>query len=170
MNEDQYPLDPASIDWTSWRPSMRATLLFLHRGSEILLIHKKSGLGRGKVNAPGGKIEQGESASQAAVREVSEEVGIDVRNPEEMGILRFQFIHGERLALHCVVFRSFEFSGEAHETPEADPFWCPVDRVPYEKMWSDDQYWLPGLLQGGKFDADFVFDDEELLWRNVRWR
>ena len=42
------------------------------------------------------------------------------------------------------------------------PLWCPVDRVPYEKMWSDDQYWLPGLLQGGKFDADFVFDDEDI--------
>ena len=82
MNDDEYSKDPASIDWQSWRPSMRATLLFLHRGSDILLIHKKSGLGCGKVNAPGGKIERGESASEAAVREVSEEGGISVRNPE----------------------------------------------------------------------------------------
>ena len=77
---------------------------------------------------------------------------------------------GERLALHCVVFRAFEFTGEAYETPEADPFWCSVDNIPYDKMWSDDQYWLPGLLDGKKFDGDFVFDDEQLLWRNVRWR
>jgi len=149
---------------------MRATLLFLHRGSEVLLIHKKSGLGCGKINAPGGKIERGESASEAAVREVSEEVGISVRNPEEMGVLRFQFVHGEQLALHCVVFRAFDFTGEAYETPEADPFWCPIDQIPYDRMWSDDQYWLPGLLDGKKFDGDFVFNDEQLLWRNVRWR
>ena len=170
MKEDEYSQDAAFIDWQSWRPSMRATLLFLHRGRDVLLIHKKSGLGCGKINAPGGKIESGESASEAAVREVSEEVGISVRNPEEMGVLRFQFIHGERLALHCVVFRAFEFTGEAYETPEADPFWCSVDNIPYDKMWSDDQYWLPGLLDGKKFDGDFVFDDEQLLWRNVRWR
>ena len=170
MKEDQSQFNPLAIDWINWQPSMRATLLFLHREREILLIHKKSGLGCGKINAPGGKIEPGETVAEAAVREVSEEVGIEVRNPEEMGVLRFQFIHGDRLALHCVVFRSFDFDGEAHETAEADPFWCPVDEVPYDKMWSDDRYWLPGLLRGDKFDGDFVFDAEELLWRNVHWR
>ncbi|MFP6872194.1 MAG: 8-oxo-dGTP diphosphatase [Verrucomicrobiales bacterium] len=170
MQEEHSQSNPAGIDWTSWQPSMRATLLFLQQDEEILLIHKKSGLGRGKINAPGGKIEPGETAAEAAIREIFEEVGIEARSPEEMGVLRFQFIEGDCLALHCVVFRSFDFDGEARETAEADPFWCPVGKVPYDKMWSDDRYWLPGLLRGNKFDGDFVFDDEELLWRDVRWR
>ena len=151
---------------------MRATLLFVFRndGDEVLLIHKKRGIGAGKVNAPGGKIDPGETAAQAAVREVKEEVGVDVGEVEEMGVLRFQFVDGEKLALRCNVFRSFESEGEAVETDEADPFWCRRDAVPYEQMWEDDRHWLPGMLEGKKFDGDFVFDDELMLWKDLRWR
>ena len=149
---------------------MRATLLFVERGEEVLLIHKKRGLGAGKVNAPGGKIDPGETPVQAAIREVQEEVGLQVSDPEEMGVLRFQFINGDRLALHCTVFRSKHFTGEPYATPEADPFWCRIDAVPYDKMWEDDHHWLPGMLDGQRFDADFIFDDEAMLWKDLRWR
>ncbi|MEM9493706.1 MAG: 8-oxo-dGTP diphosphatase [Myxococcota bacterium] len=157
------------IDWPNWQPTMRATLVFLLRAGEVLLIHKKTGLGKGKVNAPGGKLEVGETPAQAAVREVKEEVDVDVGAVEERGTLRFQFIDGERLALHCVVFVATEFEGEPTESREAKPFWCGVDAVPYEQMWQDDQYWLPGVLEGRRFEGDFVFDDEEMLWRDIRW-
>jgi len=170
MSTSRTGTDPGSIDWPNWQPSMRATLLFVQRDNEVLLIHKKRGLGAGKVNAPGGKIDAGESAAQAAVREVAEEVGIDVGEPEEMGTLRFQFVDGERLALHCTVFRAFEFDGELRETDEADPFWCKMDAVPYGKMWQDDQYWLPGMLEGRKFDCDSVFEGEAMIWHDLRWR
>ena len=162
--------DPHGIDWQRWQPTMRATLLFALRGDEVLLIHKKRGLGAGKVNAPGGKIDPGESAAEAAVREVQEEVRIDVREAQEMGVLRFQFVDADRLALHCTVFTATEFAGEPCETEEALPFWCAKREVPYAEMWADDKYWLPGMLEGRRFDADFVFDDELLLWREIRWR
>ena len=79
---------------------MRATLVFVLRGEEVLLIHKKRGLGAGKINGPGGKIEQGETPLQAGVREVEEELEITPFDLEEMGTLRFQFVDG--LAIHCV--------------------------------------------------------------------
>ena len=75
---------PDKIDWSTWDPNMHATLLFILRGKEVLLIHKKTGLGAGKVNAPGGKMEKGETAEQAAIREVREEVKIEVDSPTEM--------------------------------------------------------------------------------------
>ena len=52
----------------SWVPNMVANLVFLTRGDEILLIHKKTGLGAGKINGPGGKQEPGETSLEAAVR------------------------------------------------------------------------------------------------------
>ncbi len=159
---------PAPIDWGGWEPSMRATLVFLTRPGEVLLIHKKTGLGKGKVNAPGGKIEPGETPEAAAVREVREEIGVEVHAVEHAGTLRFQFVDGEKLALHCEVYRASEFSGVPSESREADPFWCSVDAVPYGRMWEDDQYWLPGVLAGGCFTGDFVFDGERMLWREVR--
>ena len=38
------------IDWANWVSDEHATLLFVVRDGEILLIHKKRGLGAGKIN------------------------------------------------------------------------------------------------------------------------
>ena len=161
---------PDKIDWSTWDPNMHATLLFLLRGKEVLLIHKKTGLGAGKINAPGGKIEKGETAEQAAIREVREEIRVEINSPKEMGILHFQFVDSECLALRCTVFCASQFQGNPSETDEAEPFWCSFDEIPYEQMWADDALWLPGMLSGKKFDGEFVFDGELMLWGNLRWR
>ncbi|MGA1129362.1 MAG: NUDIX domain-containing protein, partial [Chthoniobacterales bacterium] len=55
-------------DWSVWQPTERANLCFVTRGDEVLLIHKKRGLGAGKSHGPGGRIEPGETAAEAAVR------------------------------------------------------------------------------------------------------
>ena len=47
----------SDVDWTNWTPTERATLLFVIRDGQMLLIHKKKGLGAGKINGPGGRIE-----------------------------------------------------------------------------------------------------------------
>ncbi len=63
------------IDWEKWAPKDRAVLTFIRCEGRLLLIVKKRGLGQGKVNAPGGRLEPGETPEQAAVRETREEVG-----------------------------------------------------------------------------------------------
>ena len=45
------------VDWGTWSPVDFATLLFVIKDDKALLIHKKRGLGIGKINAPGGKLE-----------------------------------------------------------------------------------------------------------------
>ncbi len=62
-------------------------------GPEVLLGRKLTGLGKGKVVAPGGKLEPGESPSDAAVREVLEEVGLtlDPASLEMLGLLTYLF-------------------------------------------------------------------------------
>lgn len=154
-------------DWETWEPNMRATLVFVLRGKEVLLIHKKRGLGAGKINGPGGKIEEGETPLQAAVREVEEELKITPLDLEEMGELHFQFVDG--LAIHCVVYTAIGFRGTPEETDEAIPEWFMIDGIPYEKMWEDDQHWLPGMLEGKKFSACFDFDDETMLTKRIKW-
>ncbi|MCF6185594.1 MAG: hypothetical protein L3J56_13415, partial [Bacteroidales bacterium] len=44
------------IDWTRWQATDPATLVFVIRDGEILLINKKTGLGKGKVTGTGGKV------------------------------------------------------------------------------------------------------------------
>jgi len=154
-------------NWENWEPNMRATLVFVIRGCEVLLIHKKRGLGAGKINGPGGKLEKGETPVQAAVREVEEELKITPLDLEEVGILQFQFVDG--LAIHCVVFTAMGFQGVPEETDEAIPEWFTFDQIPYDQMWEDDHYWLPGMLEGKKFSACFDFDDETMLSKQIEW-
>jgi 8-oxo-dGTP diphosphatase len=149
------------IDWTAWVPNMHATLLFVFRGGEVLLIRKKRGLGAGKINGPGGKIDPGETAEQCAVREVEEELGVRAEQVSEAGLLRFQFVDG--LALLCYVFRADAFTGTPVETGEAIPLWTKVDAIPFDEMWADDRLWFHHLIARRKFVGNFEFDGDTML-------
>ena len=148
-------------DWATWQPSQRATLLFILRGEKILLIPKLRGFGAGKVNGPGGKINPGETALAAALRETLEELDIMPVSAEERGKLHFQFRNGD--SLECTVFLAHDFFGRPRPTEEAIPFWVGLDQIPYEQMWADDRHWIPLLIRGEYFDGYFEFDGEQLL-------
>lgn len=156
------------MDWTNWTPLERATLCFIIKDGRVLLIRKKRGLGAGKINGPGGKLEPGETPLQAAVRETQEEIGVTPLQLEERGVLHFQFTDG--YSLRCAVFIARDLEGEPIETVEADPFWKPIAEVPYDDMWEDDRHWLPQMLDGSAayFHAWFEFDGERMLSKDVR--
>jgi ADP-ribose pyrophosphatase YjhB (NUDIX family) len=149
------------IDWSTWIPQDIATLLFVIRGGQALLIRKKRGLGAGKINAPGGRLEPGETQLEAAIREVKEEVGVQPIAPRERGELNFQFLDG--YALRCHVFSADDCEGELIETDEATPMWTSLGALPYDEMWDDDRLWLPLLLSGRTpFLGRFIFDGETM--------
>ena len=150
------------MDIASWNPQEIAVLMFLHEPVEnkILLIHKLRGHGKGKINAPGGRCERQESPMGAAVRETLEEVGITVHSCEERGKLRFIFADGYQLEGR--IFWSDVFSGKAINTPEAIPFWCNVNEIPYDKMWEDDRLWLPEVIKGNYIESFFTFDGDNM--------
>jgi 8-oxo-dGTP diphosphatase len=155
------------MDWTNWIPRERANLCFVVKDGRVLLIRKKRGLGAGKINGPGGKIEPGETALEAAIRETQEEIGVTPLAVEERGVLHFQFTDG--YSLHCTVFVAKDFEGEPIETIEATPFWFPFDAIPFDEMWEDDRHWLPHVLAGKRFVAWFEFDGDRMLSRDLRW-
>ncbi len=150
-----------AIDWKTWTPVDRATLLFVIRDDEILLIRKKRGLGAGKINGPGGRLEEGETPEQAAIREVTEEVGVRPHTIAPSGELRFQFVDG--YSIHVWVFTAGGFEGTLIETDEAIPMWHPVAAIPYDEMWADDRIWVPVMLRGDRFTGRFVFEKDALL-------
>jgi 8-oxo-dGTP diphosphatase len=149
------------INWEVWVASEQAALMLIIREGRMLLILKKRGLGAGKFNGPGGRIEAGETPVQAAVREVEEEIGVTPVNARQAGQLYFQFVDGH--SIHGYVFTASNFSGELRETDEALPFWVPLDRIPYHNMWADDRLWIPLLLAGKLFVGRFLFDGDQML-------
>lgn len=155
------------MDWTNWQPRERANLCFIAKDDRVLLIRKKRGLGAGKINGPGGKIEPGETALASAIRETQEEIGVTPLQLEERGTLHFQFIDG--YSLHCAVFLARDLEGVPIETEEATPYWFDIDAIPLDEMWADDRHWLPQMLAGGRFQAWFEFDGDQMLSKEVRW-
>ena len=153
------------IDWDKWEFTEDAVLTFIKNRDELLLIHKKRGLGKGKVNAPGGRVEPGETNMQAAIRECQEEVGLTPSGLVEVGELNFIFMDG--YSLKGYVFFANKFSGNLIETDEADPFWCKISEIPYNNMWADDIYWLPPVLNGEKINGYFTFNSDTMLSKKI---
>lgn len=156
----------ADVDWTTWRADDVATLMFVVRATEVLLIRKLRGLGAGKINGPGGRLEPGETLVEAAVRETEEEVGVVPRDPRSRGVLRFAFTNGYNL--ECHVFSADGCDGEPRESDEAIPLWVPLGKIPYDEMWADDRLWLPHMLSGRTpLSGRFVFDDDRMLDHDI---
>jgi 8-oxo-dGTP diphosphatase len=154
------------VDWESWTPKERATLLFVTTADQILLIQKKRGIGAGKINGPGGRLDPGETPMACAIREVQEELGIRALGVREAGELRFQFADGFSMLVY--VFRADRFAGTPRETDEAVPRWTRLDEIPFDRMWADDRVWMPLMLRNIRFDGRFIFDGDELLAYAIR--
>jgi 8-oxo-dGTP diphosphatase len=130
--------------------------------TQVLLGRKKHGLGRGYFVGLGGKLEAGESAVEAAVREVHEESGVIVRadDLEARGLLTYLFPHREAWSQESSVFVARAFTGEPAASDELDPEWFPLEAVPLAEMWDDAKRWLPGVLAGGRVRRTFVFGED----------
>jgi 8-oxo-dGTP diphosphatase len=152
-------------DWSTWVPQQKTVLIFIVKEGQILLIRKKRGLGAGKINGPGGKIDPGETSLQAATRESQEEIGITPLHLVSKGELHFQFSDG--FSLHCEVFQGDDFTGTLIETPEAVPLWFSLAEIPYHEMWEDDPHWLPDMLEDRAFRGYFTFEGERMLTAEV---
>jgi len=154
------------VDWLYWQPDQSCVLTVLYDAERVLLIDKLRGFGAGKVSVPGGRIETGETALQAAIRETQEEVGLTPQELREAGRLSFAFT--DDFNMHCTVFAAQAWQGSPYSTPEARPFWCPRTEIPYGHMWSDDLIWLPLLFEERPFEARFVFEENLSLWHQIR--
>ena len=153
------------IDWSQWQAGIHATLMFVVNNGRILLIEKKRGLGAGKINGPGGKIDPGETPLQCVIRETQEELLITPLNPRKIGELWFSMSDSPHILCH--VFRADDHLGTPTETDEAVPLWTSIESIPYTRMWEDDRHWLPLLLNETHFHGRFIFVGEAMQWMDM---
>jgi 8-oxo-dGTP diphosphatase len=130
--------------------------------SQVLLGHKKRGLGAGKIVGLGGHVEPGETPAQAAARETKEEAGIDVAPDDlsEAAHLTFIFPVRPEWDMTVAVFTAASWTGEATVTTEITPEWFPFAGLPLDRMWDDARYWLPRVLAGERVRATFTYADD----------
>ena len=113
-------------------------LLFTPDRTRVVLMHKtRPAWQAGRVNALGGKLLPGESAGDAARREVREEAGVDVATWEE-----FLVWDDPVYRMHAV--RAFDPGAEHARTAEdQEVFLAPVDALPGTLI--DNLRWLVPL-------------------------
>lgn len=140
----------------------QATLCYIIDGDKILLGYKKRGLGKGYYNGIGGKLDSGETIEECAIREVKEEIDVSVSNLEKVAEINFYFFHKKEFNQTVFVYLCRTFKGIPLETDEMAPEWFPLDNIPYDKMWDDDQYWLPLLLAGKKIKAKVKLAEDDV--------
>lgn len=126
---------------------------------QVLLGHKKTGLGQGKIVGLGGHVEPGESPAEAAAREAKEESGIHVQPGGLARAAYITFLFPVRPAWDMTVdvFTTAEFSGEPAETREIRPEWFGRAALPLDRMWDDARQWLPRVLDGERLRATFSY-------------
>ena len=141
------------------------TLCCVYNDTHILLGEiKKNGVLNGRFNGFGGKLEEGETIAEAAVRELQEETEIVPLDMQKRGVVIFKFeedgnpFEGKPL-VEVHIFSVTKFEGEPSETEEMRPQWFSLDKIPYAKMWPDDPYWLPLILEGKNIEGIFHFKD-----------
>ena len=140
---------------------METTLSLLRKDNKILLAMKKKGFGEGRYNGVGGKLEENETPEDAMIRETWEEINVTPTQYEKVGIISFdEFYKGKKMGLLFHLYIVTEWLGEIAETEEMRPEWFDIEEIPYDKMFPDDKYWLPFILEGKKIKAYFNFDED----------
>jgi len=144
------------------------TECFLVRGNDkgqiqqVLLGRKKLGLGEGKFVGIGGKVEAGETILAATIREIEEEIGVQIAEADlqPVGILTFIFPHKPSWSMRAYTYLAWQWQGEPIETREIEPVWVNVDMIPHDLMWGDTRFWMPHAFRGYRVDATFIFGED----------
>lgn len=108
-----------------------SVVLVYNEKSEVLLLRRKgTSFGDGLYALPGGKIESGETALQAAEREAQEEIGITIGEAKLVHVVDRQ---GPETEFYIFVFQASSYKGNAinNEPDKCDHVaWFPLHKLP----------------------------------------
>ncbi len=151
-----------------------AVVGYLRDGNRVCLgIRKKvaSGLGENLLAGIGGKVGdsfeiRNETPDHAMDREACEEIRVKVLEKQEMGRVRFMFSHkppDSAWNQDVTIYSITKWEGIPSETESIQPLWLEISELPWERMWKDNEHWLPKVLSGQRVEAVFLFNcDNEI--------
>lgn len=139
------------------------TLIFIKSpDSKLLLAKKRRNFARGTLNGYGGKVKKNEDIFECAIRELEEESGLKVCRDDlkYLGIVTF---HDGSTSRVVHIFTINDFTQDPIESEEMEKgVWFDFDGIPYKDMLPDAPHWLPFVLKGTYFKANFYYDNNEI--------
>lgn len=148
------------------------TLCFVRHEAEILLLkgapHKR--IWANRYNGLGGHMERGEDVLAAMLREVQEEAGLAVRDPQLVAV-----VHADggdaQLGILFFIFTAWSDTRDVVPSPEGALEWHSADALPTADMAPDLPVILPRLLAlppgAPPLFLSYIYDEQDRLV--IRW-
>jgi 8-oxo-dGTP diphosphatase len=146
-----------------------ATLCYVKRNGQTLMVHrikKANDMHMGKWNGLGGKLEPGETPEECALREIFEESGLSVRNPQLKGFITFPAFDDFE-DWYVFVYVVTDFEGDLIDSPEGNLQWVNNSDLTSLNLWDGDAIFLSWLDRKGIFSAKFIYKDGRLISHEV---
>ncbi|MCD6589097.1 MAG: 8-oxo-dGTP diphosphatase [Candidatus Fermentibacteraceae bacterium] len=147
-----------------------AVLCYIRNNGRTLMMHRNSrpeDMHFGKWNAPGGKVEPGETPEECAVREVFEETALTVNDLFLRGVLTFPAFDDEE-DWYVFVFTAENFSGVLKKScHEGDLFWIKNGELMDLPLWEGDHIFMKWLDSSRFFSGKFVYNTSGLQSHSV---
>ncbi len=124
------------------------------RGGEVLLVQRGKPPKAGSWSIPGGAQHLGETVAEAALREVQEETGLEVRLGNRLGVVdSIQRDEAGRVVFHytLVDFAAHWVAGEAVAGDDAaDVAWVRIDELHRHELWDETVRIIRLAADGGQ--------------------
>lgn len=139
-----------------------STCVYLIHDQKWLMLYrnrKKDDVNAGKYIGVGGKREPGETILECAMREVKEETGLTMVNPECRGTVIFSYPHlsDEKIWIYTCK----KWNGVLHDDDEGTLVWMDEKDILNLDLWEGDRLFLKKLLMHEKEPFCFhLFYDE----------
>jgi 8-oxo-dGTP diphosphatase len=145
-----------------------AVVCFLRKDNKVTLGLRKRvslGLGENLISGIGGKVGDkpefsNETDDQALEREVFEEIGVKVLKYSNRGRVRFVYPFKPKWNLDVRIYVVDLWKGDPVETEDMKPLEFDINNLPSERMWEDNQYWVPKVLKDEYVDVIFLFGED----------
>ncbi len=143
----------------------KAVRCYLIKNNKIVVIqYKKGNRKEGYYDIPGGKMEAGETPEQAAIREMKEETGINVKNLTYKGVMTIEYPDRKYV---LDTFVASEYVGEPEEFDENTSEWIEINELlQQEKILAGiailNSFFIKGLLErNSNFVMNIIVDEQE---------
>ena len=140
------------------KSNIELTNMCLIYDEDKILVEEKTGTEhQGGLVFPGGHVEQGESLLESVIREMKEETGLTIKNPQPCGFKDWIQDDGTRYIV--LLYKTDQYEGQLKSSREGRVFW--MDRKSLDQanlIWNTRE--LLDIFETDEF-SEFFYDESD---------